>query len=101
MERAVFAAWLTGLSLLTWRQLQVAPWKPPPPGRYLAASGLYAVLGLVATAPPAAPAAAAVAWAFNLALFLQVLPQATGQPAAAAAAAGAARTASQERAVHA
>lgn len=80
MEKGIFAAWALGMGLLTWRELQVAPWKPPPPGRYLAASGLYALLGLIGTADAAAPAAAAVAWAFDIALVLQVLPAALGGP---------------------
>jgi hypothetical protein len=81
MERSILLAWVAGLGLLTWRELQQAPWKPPPPGRYLAASGLYAALGLLASAAPgAAPVAALTAWGFDLALFLQVLPQAAGGP---------------------
>lgn len=81
-EKAILAAWLAGIGLLTWRELQLAPGKPPPAGRYLVASGLYALLGVVAAAPAAAGPAAAVAWAFNLALALQVLPTAAGGPAA-------------------
>jgi hypothetical protein len=81
VERAVLLAWVTGLGLLTWRELQQAPFKPPPPGRYLAASGLYALLGLLATWDEAAQIAALLAWGFDLALILQVLPQAAGGPA--------------------
>jgi hypothetical protein len=80
VEKGIFAAWALGMGLLTWRELQLAPWKPPPPGRYLAASGLYAVLGLVGTSDAAAPLAAAVAWAFDVALVLQVLPETMGGP---------------------
>lgn len=75
MERSILLAWLAGMGLLTWRQLETAPWKPPPPGRYAAASGIYAGLGLLAAYKPAAPLAAALAWGFDLALLLQVLPE--------------------------
>lgn len=76
----MLVAWAVGMGLLTWRELEASPWRPPPPGRYLAASGLYALLGLVATSQAAAPVAATIAWGFNLALFLQVLPAAAGGP---------------------
>jgi hypothetical protein len=75
MEKAILAAWVTGLGLLTWRELQLSPWRPPPPGRYAAASGLYVLLGLTANWQPAAGPAAMVAWGFDLALLLQVLPE--------------------------
>lgn len=79
MERSIFMAWAAGLALMTWRELQLSPWRPPPPGRYLAASGLYALLGGVAAAVPAAAGPAAmVAWGFDLAVFLQVLPEQVG-----------------------
>lgn len=81
MEKSVLLAWVAGIGLLTWRELEISPWRPPPPGRYLAASGLYAALGLLASAAPAAaPVAVAVAWGFDLALALQVLPAAAGGP---------------------
>lgn len=75
MEKGILLAWAAGIGLLTWRELQLAPWKPPPPGRYLAASGLYAALGVLASASPAAaPAAVAIAWGFDLAVFLTAAP---------------------------
>lgn len=77
MGRGIFLAWLAGLGLMTWRELEQVR-RPPPPGRYLAASGLYAALGLIAEYPPAAPAAALAAWGFDLAIFLQVLPEQVG-----------------------
>jgi len=70
-------AWVTGLGLMTVRELQQVR-RPPPPGRYLAASGIYAGLALLASYEPAAPAAALAAWGFNLAVFLQVLPETVG-----------------------
>jgi hypothetical protein len=74
-NKAILAAWVAGMGLLTWRELQLSPWRPPPPARYAAASGLYALLGAAAVYQPAAGAAALVAWGFDLALFLQVLPE--------------------------
>lgn len=77
-QRAILLAWLAGLGLLTVRELQHVP-RPPAPGRYLAASGLYAALAVLGdAAPAAAPAAAAIAWGFDLALLLQVAPGLTG-----------------------
>jgi len=78
-QRAIILAWLAGLGLLTTRELQHVR-RPPAPGRYLAASGLYAALAVLADAAPgAAPAAAAIAWGFDLALLLNVAPGLTGQ----------------------
>jgi hypothetical protein len=75
VEKGILLAWVTGMGLLTWRELQLSPWRPPPPARYAAASGLYVLLGAVAAYQPAAGAAAMAAWGFDLALFLQVLPE--------------------------
>lgn len=73
MSRGILLAWLAGMGLVTWRG--VAKYKKPvPPGQYLAASGVYAMLGLVAEWQPAAPVAALMAWGFDLAVFLDVLP---------------------------
>lgn len=90
MEKSILMAWAAGLGLLTWQQLQRNPWRPPPPGRYLAASGLYAALALVAANQKAAPVAALVAWGFDLAVAFTVLPQ-----TAATAAGGAGKAAAQ------
>jgi hypothetical protein len=75
MEKGIMLAWAAGLGLLTWRELQLSPWRPPPPGRYAAASGLYVLLGVAAAWRPAAGPAALIAWGFDLALLLQVLPE--------------------------
>jgi hypothetical protein len=95
MEKAILAAWAAGLGLLTWRELQLSPWRPPPPGRYAAASGLYALLGVAATWEPAAPAAAMIAWGFDLALFLQVLPETVARSTKSTATATSAKTGEQ------
>ena len=63
------AAWAAGLGVLIWREV-AAYRKPPPPGRLAAASGVYALLGLLAVSDRAAPAAALGAWGFTLAAWL-------------------------------
>lgn len=75
--RGVLLAWVTGLGLMTWREVERAR-KPPPPGRYLAASGLYAMLAALSEYQPAAGPAALAAWGFDLAIALQVLPENVG-----------------------
>lgn len=78
-QRAILLAWLTGVGLISWHGIKAAK-RPPSPGQYLAASGLYAVLGLVAEWQPAASVAALMAWGFDLAVFLQVLPEQVAGP---------------------
>jgi hypothetical protein len=75
-NRGLLAAWVTGLAVLTWREMQATGGKPVPPGRYAAASGAFVLLGLLATSDRAAPAAALAAWGLDLAAWLQpgVLP---------------------------
>lgn len=63
-------AWLAGMGILTWRELRDTK-HAVPPGRYLAASGLYAALALLAEYQPAAGVAQLTAWGFNLAIFLK------------------------------
>ena len=92
MEKSILAAWVAGLGLLTWRELQLSPWRPPPPGRYAAASGLYVLLGLTANWQAAAAPAAMIAWGFDLALFLQLLPETVARSTKTAAAPAAAKT---------
>lgn len=74
MSRPVFVtAWLFGMGLITWRYV-VKQHQPPIPGSMLAASGLFALLALVAEYQPAAGAAAAAAWGFDLAALLGLFP---------------------------
>jgi hypothetical protein len=82
--RGLLAAWAVGLGVLTWQELRQAR-RPVPPGRYLAASGVFALLGLLATYQPAAGAAAVAAWGLDLAVLLKpgVLPGTSGKPVAA------------------
>lgn len=96
MSRPVFvAAWLFGMGLITYRYA-VKQHQPPIPGSMLAASGLFALLALVAEYQPAAPAAAMTAWGFDLAALLCLFPDTVGgpgcKPAASKTAAPAAKT---------
>jgi hypothetical protein len=82
--KGLIAAWAVGLGVLTWQELRQAR-RPVPPGRYLAASGVFALLGLLASYQPAAGAAAAAGWGLDLAVLLKpgILPGSGGQPVAA------------------
>jgi hypothetical protein len=64
----------------------------PVPGALLAASGLFALLGIVAEYGPARPVATAAAWGFDIAAFLNVLPSGLAGPAPAKPAAQATGT---------
>lgn len=80
MSRSVFtAAWLFGMGLITWRYV-ARQHQPPIPGSMLAASGLFALLALVAEYQPAAGAAAAAAWGFDLAALLGLFPESVAGP---------------------
>lgn len=80
MSRPVFvAAWLFGMGLITYRYV-VKQHQPPIPGSMLAASGLFALLALVAEYEPAAAAAAAAAWGFDLAALLGLFPENVAGP---------------------
>ena len=79
MRQGLIAAWAVGLGILTWRE--VAEFRRPvPPGRYAAASGVFVLLGLLATSDKAAPVAMLTAWGFDLAVLLApgVLPGTAG-----------------------
>lgn len=83
MTRGIVLAWGAGLALMTARELEQVR-RPPAPGRYLAASGLFALLGLVANYQPATGVATLTAWGFDLAVLFAVLPETVGgrKPAA-------------------
>jgi len=81
MNRAILLAWAFGLGLVTWRGIRQSH-KPVPPGQYLAASGVFVMLSLLAAYEPAERVAALLAWGFDLAVLFQVLPgQVAGPPA--------------------
>lgn len=88
MTRGILLAWLVGIGVITWRG--VAKYhKPVSPGQYMAASGVYVLLAVVAEWQPAATVATLMAWGFDLAVILQLTPeQVSGPKKTAAPAAG-------------
>lgn len=92
MRGGLTAAWLFGMGLITWRYV-AKQHQPPIPGSMLAASGLFALLALVAEYQPAAGAAAAAAWGFDLAALLGLFPESVAGPTGKTTAAEAAPTA--------
>lgn len=78
-HRGIILAWAVGLGLVSYREIKQHH-MPPVPGKLLAASGLYALLALVADYQPATGVATLAAWGFDLALILKpgVLPTFTG-----------------------
>lgn len=74
-------AWLIGEGIIVWRSA-VKEHRPPVPGDMLAATGLFALLAVLAEYQPARSAATAFAYGVDLAVLLQVLPgtqQASGK----------------------
>jgi hypothetical protein len=75
-------AWLVGEGIIIFRQVRINH-APPIPGALLASSGLFVLLGLLATADQARFLATALAWGFDVAAFLNLWPQVHGgQPPA-------------------
>jgi hypothetical protein len=71
----IVLAWLAGESLIIYRSYK-NDHRPPVPGQLLASSGLFAVLGLLASsAPDARFLAAAMAWGFDIAAFMGLAPE--------------------------
>lgn len=79
MNRAILLAWAVGIGLITWRSVKQNH-KPVPPGQYLAASGVYVLLALLAAYEPAEHVANLLAWGFDLAVLFQVLPEQAAGP---------------------
>lgn len=73
MNRGILLAWLFGMGLITWRGVKKVH-KPVSPGQYMAASGVYAMLALLAEIRSAELVAVLLAWGFDLAVVFQVLP---------------------------
>jgi hypothetical protein len=73
-------AWALGEGIIVWRSA-VKDHQPPVPGQLLAATGLFALLALVAEYEPARGAAIALAYGVDLAVLLQVLPGLKPTPA--------------------
>ena len=72
-------AWLFGMGLISYRYIS-RQHQPPIPGSLLAASGLFALLAVVADWEAAAPAAVLAAWGFDLAALLNILPASLAGP---------------------
>jgi hypothetical protein len=83
MRGAITSAWLFGMGLISYRYI-ARQHQPPVPGALLSASGLFALLALMAEWQSAATAAAMLAWGFDLAALLNVLPEAVAGPKAPA-----------------
>lgn len=79
MRAGVVTAWLFGMGLISYRYI-ARQHQPPIPGSLLAASGLFALLAVIADWEAAAPAAVAAAWGFDLAALLNVLPASVAGP---------------------
>jgi hypothetical protein len=75
----IITAWLFGLGIIAWRDIRVNH-GPPIPAQFLGASGLFALLALVAEYPSATVAATAAAWGFDIAALLApgVIPSLLG-----------------------
>lgn len=85
---ALALAWITGESIIIWRSV-TKQHHPPIPGALLGSSAIFAVLAVVAEfGPQSARAATLAAWAFDLAAFMQVLPEGIGGPAKTSKATG-------------
>lgn len=69
----IVLAWLAGESLIIYRSYK-KDHRPPLPGQLLASSGVFAVLGLVGSAPSMTFLAGAMAWGFDIAAFMNVAP---------------------------
>lgn len=73
MRAGMVVAWLAGMGIITWRSIACEK-HPPIPGQMLAASGMFALLSLLAEYQPAAGAATALAIGLDLAALLNGFP---------------------------
>ena len=86
--RGVILAWGIGMGIIVYRAA-VKEHRPPVPGQMLAATGLFALLAVIADYEPAAGAAALFGFGIDIAVLMKVLPgtntnSKTAAPAAAA-----------------
>jgi hypothetical protein len=79
VRAGIVSAWLFGMGIISYRFI-ARKHMPPVPGTMLSASGLFALLALLAEYPAAAPAAVLAAWGFDLAALLNILPGELGGP---------------------
>lgn len=66
-------AWAAGMGIIVYRSLGKQH-RPPVPGQLLAATGLFALLALLAEYEPARTTATAFAFGVDVAVLMQVLP---------------------------
>lgn len=66
-------AWAAGMGIITYRAFG-KDHRPPVPGQLLAATGLFALLALLAEYEPARTTATAFAFGVDIAVLMQVLP---------------------------
>lgn len=69
----IILAWLAGQGIIVYRSV-ARDHAPPVPGQMLAATGLFALLAVLAEYEPARAAATALAFGVDLAVLMQVLP---------------------------
>jgi hypothetical protein len=74
--RGVILAWGIGMGIIVYRSA-VKEHRPPVPGQMLAATGLFALLAVIADYEPAAGAAALFGFGIDIAVLMQVLPGTT------------------------
>lgn len=73
--RGVILAWGLGMGIIVYRAtFKAKPHQPPIPGQMLAATGLFALLAVLAEYEPAAFAATAFGFGVDIAVLMQVLP---------------------------
>lgn len=73
-------AWAAGMGIITYRAFG-KDHRPPVPGQLLAATGLFALLALLAEYEPARTTATAFAFGVDIAVLMQVLPGSKAAPA--------------------
>ena len=71
--RGVILAWGLGMGIIVYRAA-VKQHQPPVPGQMLAATGLFALLAVLAEYQPAAEAATVFAFGVDIAVLMKVLP---------------------------
>jgi len=74
---AFITAWLVGEGIIIYRSVKTLK-APPGPGQLLLSSGVFVLLGLMASSPKARPLATTLAWGFDIAAFMNLWG--TGKP---------------------
>lgn len=75
----IILAWLAGQGIIVYRSIK-KDHAPPVPGQMLAATGLFALLALLAEYQPARTAATALAFGVDVAVLMEVLPGGKAAP---------------------